>query len=91
MLLTRRKQNGYVVYGGDNSTYSKNMNPNQRAIHIHGVEHNLAMYAKYYSCGCIEISGSGEFTRAPIFSKKQNQTPIYYKCTLLTQINPPLA
>jgi hypothetical protein len=27
------------------------------------MEHNLAKYAKYYSCGCIEILGSGEFTR----------------------------
>jgi hypothetical protein len=34
----------------DNSTNSKNTNINRRAIHIHGgMEHNLAMYAKYYS------------------------------------------
>jgi hypothetical protein len=41
-----------VVYGGDNSTYSKNINPDQMAIYIRGgMEHNLAGYAKYYSCG----------------------------------------
>jgi hypothetical protein len=46
-----------VVYGGNNSTNSKNTNPNQKAIHIHGgMEHNLAKYTKYYSCGHIEIS-----------------------------------
>jgi len=27
------------------------------------MEHNLARYAKYYSCGCIEISGNSEFTK----------------------------
>jgi hypothetical protein len=27
------------------------------------MEHNLAKYAKYYSYGCIKISGSSEFTR----------------------------
>jgi hypothetical protein len=27
------------------------------------MEHNLARYAKYYSCGSIEISKSNEFTR----------------------------
>jgi hypothetical protein len=53
-----------VVYDGDNSTDSENTNPNQKAIHIHGgMEHNLVEYAKYYSYGCIKISGSGEFTR----------------------------
>jgi hypothetical protein len=41
-----------VVNGGDNSTDSKNINPNKRAIDIHGgMEHNLAGYVKYYSCG----------------------------------------
>jgi hypothetical protein len=40
---------------GDNSTNSKNIDPNRRAIHIHGgMEHNLAGYAKYYSCGSIK-------------------------------------
>jgi hypothetical protein len=33
------------INGGNNSTYSKNKNPNKRAIHIHGkMEHNLAGY-----------------------------------------------
>jgi hypothetical protein len=36
----------------DNSIDSKNIDPYRRAIHIHGgMEHNLAKYAKYYSCG----------------------------------------
>jgi hypothetical protein len=52
------------VNGGDNSTNSKNTNPNRRAIHIHGgMEHNLAGYAKYYSCTNTYISGGNEFTR----------------------------
>jgi hypothetical protein len=35
------------VNGGDNSTNSKNTDPNIWAIHIHGgMEHNLAKYAK---------------------------------------------
>jgi len=35
---------------GDNSIDLKNTNPNIRDIHIHGgMEHNLVMYAKYYS------------------------------------------
>jgi hypothetical protein len=53
-----------LVYGGDNSIDLENTNPNRKAIHIHGgMEHNLARYAKYYSCGCTKISGSSEFTR----------------------------
>jgi hypothetical protein len=40
------------VNGGDNSTYLKNIDPDNRAINIHGgMEHNLVEYAKYYSCG----------------------------------------
>jgi hypothetical protein len=27
------------------------------------MEHNMAKYAKYYSCGNIKISGSSEFIR----------------------------
>ncbi len=51
------------VNGGNNSTYSKNTNPEKRAIHIHGgIEHNLAKYAKYYSCRNIEILRGGETT-----------------------------
>jgi hypothetical protein len=39
------------VNGGDNSIDSKNTYLDRRAIHIHGrMEHNLARYAKYYSC-----------------------------------------
>jgi hypothetical protein len=46
------------VNGGDNSIDSEDTNPNIRAIHIHGrMEHNLAGYAKYYSCESIEIKG----------------------------------
>jgi hypothetical protein len=60
-----------IVYGGDNSTDSKNTNLDRRAIHIHGrMEHNLARYAKYYSCGCIEISGSSEFTKETYHNRK---------------------
>jgi hypothetical protein len=43
------------INGGDNSIDLKNTNPNIRAMYIHGrMEHNLAMYAKYYSCGSIK-------------------------------------
>jgi hypothetical protein len=53
-----------AVYGGNNSTNSKNINLNQKAIHIHGgMEHNLVGYAKYYSCGRTEISRRNEYTR----------------------------
>jgi hypothetical protein len=42
------------VKGGDNSIDSENIDPTRRAIHNHGgTEHNLAEYAKYYSCGSI--------------------------------------
>jgi murein tripeptide amidase MpaA len=60
-----------IVYGGDNSTNSKNTNPNRRVIHIHGrMEHNLAGYAKYYSYGCIENLGSSEFTKETYHNRK---------------------
>jgi hypothetical protein len=50
---------------------SENTNPNKRAIHIHGgMEHSLAMYAKYYSCGSIEILGDSELNRKIDYSKK---------------------
>ncbi len=53
-----------IIYGGDNSTDLKNTNPDRNAIHIHGgMEHNLAEYAKYYSCGHTIISRSSEFIR----------------------------
>jgi hypothetical protein len=52
-----------AIYGGNNSTYLENTNLDQSTIHTHGgMEHNLAKYAKYYSCRCIEILGSSEFT-----------------------------
>jgi hypothetical protein len=36
------------INGGNNSTYSRNIDPNKRAIHIHGrMERILARYAKY--------------------------------------------
>jgi hypothetical protein len=34
------------------------------------MEHNLARYAKYYSCGSIEISRGSEFTREIDHSKR---------------------
>jgi hypothetical protein len=35
----------------DNSTHSENIDSDKRAIHIHGgMEHDLARYAKCYSC-----------------------------------------
>jgi hypothetical protein len=40
------------VNGGDNSTYSKDIDLAKRAIHIHRrMEHNLDEYAKCYSWG----------------------------------------
>jgi hypothetical protein len=60
-----------ILNGGDNSTNSKNKNLDRRAIHIHGgMEHNLAEYVKYYSCGRIEISRSSEFTRETDHNRK---------------------
>ncbi len=57
--------------GGNNSTNSKNTNPNIRAIHIHGgMEHNLAGYAKYYSYENTKILGGSEFTRETNHSER---------------------
>jgi hypothetical protein len=54
VLLIGRKKNVDKVNGGNNSIDLENINLNRRAIHIHrGMEHNLAKYAKYYSCGSI--------------------------------------
>jgi hypothetical protein len=40
------------INGGNNSIDLENTYLERRAIHIHGeMEHNLAKYAKYYSCG----------------------------------------
>jgi hypothetical protein len=59
------------INGGDNSIDSKNTNLDRRAIHICvGMEHNLAKYAKYYSCGNIQILKSNEFTRKIDHSKR---------------------
>ncbi len=59
------------INGGNNSTNSEDTNLARKAIHIHGgMEHNLAKYAKYYSCGCIEILGNSEFTKEIDHSKK---------------------
>jgi hypothetical protein len=44
------------VNGGDNSTGLANIDLDKRAVHIHGgMEHNLARYVKYYSCGNITL------------------------------------
>jgi hypothetical protein len=52
------------INGGDNSTYSKNIDSNKRVIHIHGMmEHNLARYAKYYSYKNTKISKGSELTQ----------------------------
>jgi hypothetical protein len=59
------------VNGENNSINSENTNPNKRAIHIHGgMEHNLARYAKYYSCGSIKILGGSELNRKFDYSKR---------------------
>jgi hypothetical protein len=56
---------------GHNSTNSENTYPNIRAIHIHGrMEHNLAEYAKYYSCGNTKVLRSSEFTRETNHNKR---------------------
>ncbi len=52
------------INDGENSTNLENINPDRKAIHIHGgMEHNLAKYAKYYLYGSTEISRGNEFTR----------------------------
>jgi len=54
MLLIGRKKTIEEVNGQNNSIDSKNTNLDIRSIHIHGrMEHNLAGYAKNYSCGNI--------------------------------------
>jgi len=59
------------VNGGDNSIDSKNIDLDIKAMHIHGgMEHNLARYAKYYSCRNTKISRDSEFTRKIDYSKK---------------------
>jgi hypothetical protein len=52
------------INDGENSTYLENTDLDIRAIHVHGgMEHNLAEYAKYYSCESIKILRGNEFTR----------------------------
>jgi hypothetical protein len=59
------------VNGGNTSTYLKNIDPDRKAIHIHGrMEHNLVEHAKYYSYGSTKISRGNEFTRKIDYSKK---------------------
>jgi hypothetical protein len=59
------------VKGGDNSTNSKNIDLDRRAIHIHGgMKHNLVGYAKYYSYGSTKISGGSEFTRKIDYNRR---------------------
>ncbi len=71
MLLIRGKKMAEKVNGGENATYVKNIDPYRRAIHIHGrMEHNLAEYAKYYSCGSIEISRGSEFIKKIDYNKR---------------------
>jgi len=64
MLLIGKRKTIEEVNGGDNSTNSKNRNSNKRAIHIHGgMEHDLAIYAIYYSYRSTKILRSSEFTK----------------------------
>ncbi len=59
------------INGGDYSIDLKDIDLDKRAIHIHGgMEHNLAEYAKYYSCGSIEVFGSSEFIRQTKTNKR---------------------
>jgi hypothetical protein len=59
------------VNGGINSTYSKNIDLDRRAIYIHGgMEHNLARYANYYFCGSTKFSRGNEFTKETNNSKR---------------------
>jgi hypothetical protein len=48
------------------------MNPNRRAIHIHGwMEHNLVRYAKYYYCGNTNTSRGSEFMRKFHYNRRE--------------------
>jgi hypothetical protein len=59
------------VNGEDNSIDLKNKDLYKRAIIVHGrMEHNLAKYVKYYSCGSKEISGNSEFTRKIDYNRR---------------------
>jgi hypothetical protein len=64
LLIGTKKKGKKEVNGGDNSIDLKNIDPNKKAIRIHGgMEHNLVGYAKCYSYGNTEISRGSEFTR----------------------------
>jgi hypothetical protein len=59
------------VNGWNNSTNSKNIYLNRKAIHIHGgMERNLVRYARYYFCGSTIISGGSKFTRKFDYSRR---------------------
>jgi hypothetical protein len=61
------------INGGNNSTDSKNTNPNRRAIHIHGrMKHNVAGYTKYYSYGSTKISKGSGFIRKINHNRRKN-------------------
>jgi hypothetical protein len=60
-----------VINGGNNSTNLENTNLDKRPIHIHGgMEHNLAGYAKYYSCGRTKMLRSNEFVKETCHSRR---------------------
>jgi hypothetical protein len=57
--------------GGNNSTYSKNTNPNKKAIHMYGrMEHNLVGYAKHYSYGSTKILRGSEYIRKSYYNSR---------------------
>jgi hypothetical protein len=57
------------VNGRNKLTNLEDINLVISVIHIHGrMEHNLAEYAEYYSCGNTKISGGSEFTRKTNYS-----------------------
>jgi hypothetical protein len=71
VLLIRRKKMVEKINGGNNSIDSGDIDPTRRAIHIYGrMEHNLAEYAKYYSCKSIEMLRGSEFTRKINYNRK---------------------
>jgi hypothetical protein len=59
----RERRTVEEIKGGDNSINLENINLDKRAIHIHGgMEHNMAKYARCYSCRSTEISRGSDFT-----------------------------
>jgi hypothetical protein len=51
MLLSGKRRTVEEVNGGDHSIDSECIDLNKWAIHIHGgMEHNMAKYARCYSC-----------------------------------------